>query len=548
MPNYYLAFTIGPIYRTMDGARFTRELWASSYLFSYLVKEVTRRIQQKIPAGTFIVPAIVDGLDDLYKPAAERKKNAQGAGLFPDRFILQIPEPGQLSTLEKIIDDTLIDLTEQMRLTASINGNVLTFLRNYLQLYALEIPVEPDQNVIQAIMPYLDTLELQRSINSTDQSFLRDLFDRVTKSFLTDDAFGSNHSFETILEVAARDFSDTNEYKAIGAKRSGRKSTNSGPVSFSEAIKPVSEDSEEIGETDPVAEENKLIAYLSTHNAATATPVPTRIFRPAHKYIAVVQADGDNVGKVIAKLKPDDYQKFSKSLSDFAINAAEEIARYGGMNIYAGGDDLLFFAPVLRQNETIFDLLIRLDKLFTTAFSAKQFPVGEGNHSPTLSFGVSITYYKFPLFEARQAAARQLVGVAKQTDGKNTIGLRIQKHSGQPLEGAFRINSDSFQHLIGLLNTAKTDADRTLTSVMHKIRENEFLLKQIGSDKAALQAFFDNSFNEEIHQDDAKAFLDIVVLLLNDCFTDYPDKPDTAIRSAYALLRTHGFLTSTELN
>ena len=81
MPNY-LAFTIGPIYQTMAGARYTRELWASSYLFSYLVKQICERIHRQIP-GQFIVPAVVGGLDELFKPAPDRNVSAHGAGLFP---------------------------------------------------------------------------------------------------------------------------------------------------------------------------------------------------------------------------------------------------------------------------------------------------------------------------------------------------------------------------------------------------------------------------------------------------------------------------------
>lgn len=537
MPNNYLAFTIGPIYQTMVGARYTRELWASSYLFSYVVKEITRRVAEQIP-GNFIIPAILD-----------RQTSIHGAGVFPDRFIFETKEPGQLPILEKILGETLQHLTTQMQRTAGINGPVLPYLKNYLKLYALEMPVDPDQkNVILTIMPHLDSLELQHNFSATDEPFLRQLFDRVTKSFLVKDGFGEpQHSFETILEVATRDFRGLGigVYEGLQQKRMRfqyKKAEANQVSSFSQI-----EEAEQLDESELASEETSLVQYLTEYHRATRTPKPVTIFRPAHKYIAVVQADGDNVGKVIGQLKPGDYLKFSTKLNEFALDAVREIVEFGGMNIYAGGDDLLFFAPLLYQNGTLFDLLGRLDTLFTKAFT--DFPVAKGDLHPTLSFGVSVTYYKFPLYEAREAAANQLFKVAKKTFAdKNTIALRVQKHSGQPFGGAFRIKSSSFEKLINLLRFNSEDDGQVLTSVVHKLHENRTLLKEIGHDSGALQAFFDNSFNEEVHTAHAQEFLKAVVSLLNACLTEYKDSADKAMDAAYALLRVHRFLTSTELN
>jgi len=83
-------------------------------------------------------------------------------------------------------------------------------------------------------------------------------------------------------------------------------------------------------------------------------------FKQPHKYIAIVQSDGDNVGKLIKEIyksNPAKIKEFSKALSDFALEAAEEIQKYGGETVYAGGDDLLFFAPVLTPDSNIFILI-----------------------------------------------------------------------------------------------------------------------------------------------------------------------------------------------
>ena len=36
----YIAITLGPITRTIEMAESTKELWAASYFFSYLAKEI----------------------------------------------------------------------------------------------------------------------------------------------------------------------------------------------------------------------------------------------------------------------------------------------------------------------------------------------------------------------------------------------------------------------------------------------------------------------------------------------------------------------------
>ena len=461
-------------------------------------------------------------------------------------MIFQTGQPGQIKTLKTILDDVLADLEKKMQYSAGVTGEVLPFLKNYLKLYALEMAVEPDQNIIPTIMPYLDSLELQHRFNATDEPYLRQLFDRVTKSFLVQDAFGENkHSFATILEVATCDFQALAipAYQELEKKRTQYQYKKADAGLLNSLAQ--SDEAEKLDEAELVGEETNLIKYLTDNHRATRTPKPAKIFRPAHKYIAVVQADGDNVGKVINKLERQDYERFSSRLGMFALQAVQEISDFGGMNIYAGGDDLLFFAPLLYQNETLFDLLGRLDKLFTKAF--EEFPVAKDDPHPTFSFGVSVTYYKFPLYEAREAATHQLFGVAKKTRDKNTIALRVQKHSGQPFGGAFRINSPSFIAFRELLRFSSEEDGQVLSSVMHKIRETDFLLKTIGHDPAALQAFFDNSFDEDVHTSEGKTFIKAVVGLLNACFAEQTD-PALAIGAAYALLRMHRFLTSTELN
>lgn len=53
--NTYTAFNIGPIYTTFIMGRRPRELWAASYMFSYLMK----CIYDNVPKGSVLSPAEV---------------------------------------------------------------------------------------------------------------------------------------------------------------------------------------------------------------------------------------------------------------------------------------------------------------------------------------------------------------------------------------------------------------------------------------------------------------------------------------------------------
>ena len=125
-------------------------------------------------------------------------------------------------------------------------------------------------------------------------------------------------------------------------------------------------------------------------------------FFARHKYICIIQSDGDGVGSFLKNQVKNDIgklKKYSTKLANFSIKGVEEVEKYGGMPIYAGGDDLLFFAPVMSKDEkeSILDLIERLNKKFKTQFESEFTNPLENNLAQ--SFGVKIMYYKFPLAE-----------------------------------------------------------------------------------------------------------------------------------------------------
>ncbi|MBU1821740.1 MAG: hypothetical protein KKG00_09565, partial [Bacteroidetes bacterium] len=119
----YHATTLGPIYQTFRNARRTREVWAASYLFSYLAKGIIIRsclpnfeghqygslTQEQIVAiiqksDSFVLPNISD--PELFKAKA-------GVGLFPDRILFASELLGTRN-YQEIIDAVLLDIAQMM--------------------------------------------------------------------------------------------------------------------------------------------------------------------------------------------------------------------------------------------------------------------------------------------------------------------------------------------------------------------------------------------------------------------------------------------------
>lgn len=207
----------------------------------------------------------------------------------------------------------------------------------------------------------------------------------------------------------------------------------------------------------------------------------------ANRYIAIVYADGDNLGEFIKNASS--VSDVSKKLFDFDKKAVETIDAYGAMPIFVGGDDLILFAPLLNKGETVFDLLDALSSDYKKAL---------GTQESTLSFGVSFTYYKFPLYEALEKSRDTLFGVAKNYEGKNAVALSVQKHSGQSFSFCLGKDEESYPRFLSLMNSVLLEEFELSHAIHHKLASYATLFETTPSKRVA--STFENLFNEELHQ------------------------------------------------
>lgn len=494
----YIGLTIGPIYKTMLKAKKTRELWGASYLFSYLMKNIIAKMQETYQVE-FVLPYVK--APDVFAPGKE-------VGLFHDRFIAKVHGPVFDDLDRDVITPLLLDTGQKMatKLGDAVSGeSVAAYLKTYLNIYYCEIESgEALKQINEKISRYLDVLELQAPFIPDDKDdHLMGFLYRVNASFLIEDAFGQKrHSFYSIPEIASRDVTeDLFAEKVIKLK------------------KKTAPNEEDTDDTD-------IYKQIKEHKKEA--------FRTHHKYIAIVQADGDDLGKAIAGLDSGvsyAFENFSKALFTFAGHAHDIIRENGGTTIYAGGDDLLFFAPVVYKGRTVFDLCHDLGNCFRKNM-AEGF--GRDENLPTLSFGISISYYKYPMYEAMEAAQTQLFGEAKGFPGKYAIAFQYLKHSGTFFNGVLSRRSEIYPHFRALI---RSDLDQEiLTSIIHDTLNYRRIILEIGRDRERLAEFFNNQYNEDIHGT-YNAFFESVGAFIHEVCCTCKYTPEEKINLIHSVLR-----------
>ena len=468
----YIALTLGPIYKTFANVRKTRELWAASYMFSYLMRETIKNLKRKgIIANDIIIPFVNQAAVD-YK----------GVGIFPDRLIFKSKQ-GDYDKLTLAFQDAVSSLASYFKNST----NAESFLKEYLRMIAIEKELPAGANIIEEMFTHLNSLELMNFPLSQEMlklNVLADFFTNVNEPnhnrFFTENNYEKGNSlalkdingnirFESIMEIASSHFKGVLQktYKKLVNKHLWNE--NNGDVDDKE--------------TDFISE---------LKNAAGDK------FKPHHKYIAIIKADGDKIGSAIKELNGDivKLQKFSEALFNWAVSCDKAVRNYGAIPIYIGGDDLLMFAPISYGNQNIFDLIDAIDKSFTDAMKDYK--------GVSLSYGISITYYKFPLFEAVTKVDDLLLQAKRLSDNRNAVAIRVLKHSGSVLETSFEKgdNPNTFQiikdvlHAIG--ENLETKEKSFLNSVGYFLRDNEKTLRLIYSETSRLEHFFKNNFDDYI--------------------------------------------------
>ncbi len=474
----YLAITIGPIYKTMQMARKTREFWAASIMFSLLAKELCLQlIKSGCKEDDFLVPS-----KNVFS------RNILNVGLYLDRIICELPANLKFEDIEKdIIIPALNELKVIFNTVTLGNGRQLDFtvieLKQYFNIYAVCKEVS-DVIPLLKISPQLNLLELFDTTISDSADVdnkIKDFIENVNTEYDDENKVVQSTFLETYYDL--KDFNNNIRIPSIVEISTAAlryKPTLDKKPYYKEIL------NKTIWKKKPL--ENELFAKLKESYGDE--------LHNHHKYFCVIQADGDKLGTTLLKANAANITNISTDLIQWGTNALKQLTDYGALPIYIGGDDLFCFAPVnnnteagIGKKQNILDFVNMLNESYNNMPSLKG--------KSTLSIAVKLVYYKSPMYKA-YSDSHALLKKAKAAPNANSCCVSFDKHSGQPHEFIYSFDSEYDLYIKPIANAMQFDSKEKsfLTSVMYKLRANEELICDISNKRGRLWAFFQNNFDE----------------------------------------------------
>jgi len=515
--SYIYGLTIGPLVKTLETARTTREIAVTSLFFSKLTEAVVNIVE----AGyTLLLPAKTE-ITANYGFYAERVYWLSDEELDEEKLRgIQCAAYKELEGVLPKNNDIELASIIQMYIAHStcLNGNAsasvkpLKIINNKLDLFELQakLPVKSLRNLI-------DWLIGKGMATGRDRFVYRFRLDDAAPYFRN---YAQEKRYPMALEIAAAPifYSDRGQYD-------------------DKLFRPLDANSK-IDIEDRFFDDNNQIEFLKI--LRQIAKLKNIKFLQQHKYFCVVYADGDGIGKYLnndLQSTPADLQPASRKLFDFAKKAATTIEVYGGVPVFLGGDDLLFFAPVCNvdsSKSTILGLTQTLNKQFVDLMDSPEL---------TLSFGIAIGYYKYPMDKLLKAAKTNLFVNAKHNAKKNTISLSLTKHSGANFNFLLNMQDREFELVLMLVEQLNANEDEFLKSIAFKLKAQHEIILLICKNVRRIELFFENNFTKDVHIAHEDTFKILAKLIYIIYFTNNYKLPQERL---FNLLKYFYFLTENE--
>ncbi len=400
MNKQYVGVTIGPITDTLMLTSSPAGLWGASYLFSWISRRLIHYlvVDYKVEQSRFVAPFFSVKNNEIFLPEENdidyEDMWKKGIGLFHDRIIFcsdSLTNP--LEIVAKAREAVICELTEEIaRIESKTESttnkkDIYEWLDGYIRIYAVQ---RESASPLLDLGADLSAMELEPHFFGLEKyNHLLGIFENIIPC-------DENHS-----------------HMELGMKNKLMKQF---------LLSHRDEDAWVLYDN------NHMIKDLQDIAANGANPVMKHT-----QYYAVLKSDGDSMSKILENLIDDEeVRTYSKKCLGFCAKAAQQIYKYGGVPLYAGGDDLLALLPLTgthpenHEKCTLFGLINYIRTLFNGVFKEDR---ERFNGMPTISFGISIQFYKSPLFEALERADGLLYRA--KLGLKDACYLHLQKHSGQ---------------------------------------------------------------------------------------------------------------------
>lgn len=461
-------FTIGPVKSFIDHSRKARDLYAGSYLLSYLMKEVMEKLE-------------LDHKAKIIFPNQSNNPNREDQINFPNRLIAEVYKYSKEDKeklgreLSDFVRQRFERISSQVFKKSKVKPNQAAEhqLQNFLEVYWA---FEEESNYSLAynkVNQSMSSIKRLRNFTQTNEPSGRkcDIYPEFNAIFVKRKKNGKLPAF--VNEEHLIDITEVDKCKYAVKQGEGL----SAIAYVKRMLHLLDEDQlpgysldipsvaymllkhrlgEKYGEKLKLLKDEASEALFDLQNGQELSPdeyppnsitmakdiyqqIQTQEISP---YYAILKFDGDGMGDLYRKCtNKEDHQLLSCATSRFANQVRGIISNQGGICIYAGGEDFLGFLPV--------------DKLFMTLYELRQKFVAQvkaprGHSAPlTFSAGIVIAHLMQPL-KIVLAKTGEMERQAKELyEEKNSFAIGLLKRSGDQLliKSSFGENGEILCHI-----------------------------------------------------------------------------------------------------
>lgn len=412
---------------------------------SYMFSWIMKRLIEELGGCSILSPHLPEE-----EPSFDTIKTE--VGLFPDRLFI---EGDARALIESAKEKIIKELTKKG----------IDDIQGYISISTISVDVpDAEEGPLKILNEYLDTQELFCKSSPQGKDYMEEFMENAKNGFLQGFNGKDERPFESTSEIAVSGWLSPDMIK--------KNLSDKGEIDYTKLTKKDG-------------------------------------YRNCYKYLAIIEADGDNFGKYIRKLSSsDDMRNFAKSFFNFSVDVANKLRNETkAVPVYIGGDDLKLFAPILGGDveEDIFRIIEIIDECF------QKFRTNlNADNQLSMSYGVSIFYHKSPMSEAMDVAIGTLKKV-KKTETKDTVAISIRKHSGKKIEFQLpRKHSDAtsdtrnptlYARSVELIRAFKGDVSM-INSLIYWIEEmyEAIFTDSVTGNRNRIKAVFANFFDEDVHK------------------------------------------------
>jgi CRISPR-associated protein Cmr2 len=431
MEQSLMKVQIGPVQEFIAQARSTRDMWAGSYLLSWLTAAAMKVFKD---AGCeYVFPTLED--QPLYKMYIGGEGTPEGLiPTLPNVFMMLVPQGEQRSLAERATKA----LTEELEKIGTACWEQMLkrgASDDWEDRWDEQIAAFPVLN--WHAVPVSNDWKTDVELLGTEMAARRN-----TREFSQWGVFFNEKKelkFDHSLKGASKDVLSGKE-EIIGDEDFWSKNKEfwkgTGPLGAMNCVKRLFPDAYLEGKFASKKSFWVEMSMYNTRNIAAGNLVgikgkdENKEDKPVNPYMAVIAMDGDRMGKALKTLKdPSAHTDFSQTLAQFSeTNVMRVLTQFkfeqSAQLVYAGGDDVLVMCPA--------DQALALAKALRDEFTdtMKDYIDPGAAEKMDASCGIAVGHYKFPLQriveEARNAESR-----AKNKRGRAAFELALLKHSGE---------------------------------------------------------------------------------------------------------------------